>query len=351
MPTPSTLHRYLGWFVGIWFALISLSGAVLLLKNDLLRWQYPQLQNRPLPAHISDWGPLLDQLQQQSQFRYVKFPAPGAHWLEAVTLSNERYYFGAEQTLLLKRVPHGDWIDWLYDFHLHLLGGKAGHTVLGVIGLTCLLLLLAGIVQWWPKRFSRRLFVLPKPALNARALRQWHSLLALSFAPLLLLACLTGSLLVFNAPFRSVLSLFVATPAQAEPVIHAGLQPLTDTDWTAALAQAQMHWPDASLRLSSLRRSDDQPISFRAQSRGEWHQNGRSIVQIDASTNQVIYAVPASAYGNSAAIANSLYPLHTAAVGGKFYFWALLLSGALPCVLLGIGLLYSRHKRRRILAR
>ncbi|HEX5793104.1 MAG TPA: PepSY-associated TM helix domain-containing protein [Rheinheimera sp.] len=336
-----TLHRYLGWLIGIWLLLISLSGAVLLFKNDLLRWQYPQLQNLPLPSDISQWGPLLNQLQRQAEFRYVKYPDQDAHWLEAVTHSNQRHYYNASHTLLLTRAPRGDWIDWLYDFHLHLLAGKTGHTVLGVIGLICLVLLVAGIVQWWPKRFSRRLLALPKPALNARTLRQWHSLLALSFAPLLLLTTVTGSLMVFNAEFRSTLSVFSAAPQPALQLKTAGYQPLATTDWTAALRQAQAQWPDAQLRLSSMRTAADQPISFRARMAGEWHQNGRSVVQVDAQSSEVIYATPATALGNSAAIANSLYPLHTAAVGGVWYFWLLAVSGLLPLLLLLTGLLYT----------
>lgn len=343
-----TLHRYLGWLLGIWLLLISLSGAVLLFKNDLLRWQYPQLQNLQLPAQISHWGPLLNQLQQQPDFRYVKYPDQDAHWLEAVTHSNQRYYYNASHTLLLTRTPHGDWIDWLYDFHLHLLGGNTGETVLGVIGVFCVVLLLAGIVQWWPRRLSWRLFSLPWPAVNARALRQWHSLLALSFAPLLLLTTLTGSLMVFNAEFRTVLAWFSATAAPAAPLKTAGYQPLASTDWTAALKQAQAQWPEAQLRLSSLRTDDSQPISFRARMAGEWHQNGRSVVQVDAQSSKVIYATPATALGNTAAIANSLYPLHTAAVGGAWYFWLLAVSGLLPLLLLLTGLLYTFVNRRTV---
>lgn len=341
MPTARTLHRYLGWLIGIWLVLISLSGTVLLFKNDLLRWQYPQLQNQLLLSDISQWGPLLNQLQQQADFRYVKYPDQDAPWLEAVTHSNQRYYYNASHTVLLTRTPRSDWIDWLYDFHLHLLGAKAGHTVLGVIGVICVLLLLAGIVQWWPKRFSRRLFSLPKPAVNARALRQWHSLLALSFTPLLLLTTVTGSLMVFNTEFRTVLALFSASAAPAAPLKKAGYQPLATTDWTAALRQAQAQWPDAQLRLSSLRTDANEPISFRARMAGEWHQNGRSVVQVDALKHKVIYATPASAYGPTGAIANSLYPLHTAAVGGNIYFWALVISGLLPLLLLLTGLLYT----------
>lgn len=341
MLSARTLHRYLGWLIGIWLLLFGLSGTALLFKNDLLRWQYPQLQQAQPPAEVHSWGPLLNQLQQQPEFRYVKYPDADAPWLEAVTHSNQRFYYNAEQRLLLSRAPLGDWIDWLYDFHLHLFAAKTGRTVIGVIAIICLVLLISGLLHWWPARFNRRLFSLPKPALTARTQRQWHSMLALIAAPLLLLTSLTATLMAFNAPFRATLNVFAAVEPPPAPLKQASLLAPALTDWTQALTQAQAHWPDAHIRLSSFRDSAEQPVTFRARLPDEWHQNGRSILQLDANSQQIIYAVPASAYGNTGAIANSLYPLHTAYVGGSVYFWLLALCGVLPLLLLLTGLLYT----------
>jgi uncharacterized iron-regulated membrane protein len=347
--TASRLHRYLSWVFGIWLVLLSVSGAILLYKNPLLRWQYPQLQQIQPVADISRWGALLNQLQQDAQFRYVKFPAADAHWLEAVTFDNIRHYYNVQQQLLLIRAEHSDWIDWLYDFHLHLLAGEDGHTVNGVLGLFCLLLLLSGLWQWWPRRFNRRLFSLPRPNNSLRSLRQYHSLLALLLLPLLLLTSSTGAMMVFSQQTQAVLHALIppSTPAP-QPLRSIADVPLSATNWTAALQSAQQHWPAQALRLTSLRQKSSDPISFRVKATEEWHPNGRGVLQLNPLDNRVLYALPAAELAMAERLRNTFYPLHVAAVGGTFYQLTLLFTGVLSLALLLLGLIFSW---RRVKAR
>ncbi|SEH64235.1 Uncharacterized iron-regulated membrane protein [Rheinheimera pacifica] len=350
--TASRLHRYLSWALGIWLVLLSVSGAVLLYKNPLLRWQYPQLQHIQPVANISHWGPLLNQLQQDAQFRYVKFPAADALWLEAVTFDNQRHYYNQQHQLLLTRDVHGDWLDWLYDFHLHLLSGESGHTANGVIGLLSMLLLLSGLWQWWPRRFNRRLFNLPKPDSSLRSLRQYHSVLALLLLPLLLLTSATGAMMVFSTQTQTVLHTLIPPSAPpAQPLRSIAPVPLNATNWTAALQSAQQHWPVQALRLVSLRQKDSDPISFRAKAADEWHPNGRGVLQINPSDNSVLFALPAAELALADRLRNSFYPLHLAAVGGTLYQLALLCTGVFSLVLLLLGLLFSWRRLKARSAR
>lgn len=344
----SVVHRWTGWLLGIWLMLISLSGALLLFKNDLLRWQYPILASAPstAPTSAAIWGAQLNALQQQSQFRYVKFPDHDAHWLEAVTFANQRYYYSAKQQLLLVREPRGDWIDWLYDFHLHLLAGDTGHQVIGYIGLLVVLLIISGIIQWWPRHFSWRVIKLPLHRFNTRALRQWHAVIGLLFAPLILLTALTGSMMVFHQPVKAALGWAFSDTVTALPKQTAGTLATELTNWPQALTLAGQHWPAAQLRLATLRPDIDSPITLRAKAADEWHPNGRGIMQIDAAANQVIYAMPANELGQGEQIRNTFYPLHIAAIGGAPYRWTLFLSGLIPVILLILGLSYSVHSRR-----
>ena len=340
--TAARLHRYLSWALGIWLVLLSVSGAVLLYKNPLLRWQYPQLQHIQPVADISHWGPLLNQLQQDAQFRYVKFPAADALWLEAVTFDNQRHYYNQQHQLLLTREVHSDWLDWLYDFHLHLLSGESGHTANGVIGLLSLLLLLSGLWQWWPRRFSRRVFNLPRPDTSLRSLRQYHSVLALLLLPLLLLTSATGAMMVFSQQTQTVLHTLIPPSAPApQPLRSITAVPLSATNWTAALQNAQQHWPTQALRLVSLRQKDSDPISFRAKTTDEWHPNGRGVLQLNPLDNSVLFALPAAELALADRLRNSFYPLHLAAVGGTLYQLALLLTGVFSLALLLLGLMYS----------
>lgn len=345
MLSAARLHRYLGWGLGIWLTLLCLSGALLLYKNSLLRWSYPALAAVQPVTDVQQWGPLLQQLQQDADFRYVKFPDSDANWLEAVTFDNQRHYYDGQHQLLLTRQVHADWIDWVYDFHLHLLAGKTGHTINGVIGLCSVLLLMCGLWQWWPRRFSSRLFTLPKAQVSLRSLRQYHSLLALVLLPLLLLTSATGAMMVFSQQTQSVLhALLPPAPPVPKPVRSIAPVPLSATNWTAALQSAQLHWPAQALRLVSFRQKDSEPITFRAKANMEWHPNGRGVLQLNPRDNSVLYAVAAAELAPAERLRNSFYPLHIAAVGGPFYLLALLLTGVLSLALFVLGLLFSWHR-------
>lgn len=348
----SRLHRYLSWLIGIWLVLLCVSGAVLLYKNPLLRWQYPQLQHIQPVADISSWGPLLNQLQQDPQFRYVKFPEADALWLEAVTFDNQRYYYDGQHQLLLIREVRSDWLDWLYDFHLNLLSGDKGHTVSGFIGLFSLLLLLTGLWQWWPRRFSRRLFKLPVLNSSMRSLRQYHSVLALLLLPLVLLTAATGAMMVFGQQTQTVLNRLLPQAQSApQPVAVTDSVPVMATNWTAALQSARQHWPEQALRLVSFRREATAPISFRAKAVAEWHPNGRGILQLHPADNRVLYAMPAADLATAERLRNTFYPLHIASIGGVLYKLALLLTGLFSLMLLLLGLIYSWRRLKARSAR
>lgn len=352
MLSAARLHRYLGWGLGLWLTLLCLSGALLLYKNSLLRLNYPALAAVAPVSDIQQWGPLLQKLQQDSNFRYVKFPDADAHWLEAVTFDNQRYYFDGNRQLLLTRPVHADWIDWVYDFHLHLLGGKTGHTVNGVIGLLSVALLLCGLWQWWPRRFSRRLFTLPEAGTSLRSLRQYHSLLALLLLPLLLLTSATGAMMVFSQQTRTVLSAVLGQDQHPfTPVSGIAPVALELTDWPRALATATAHWPAQQLRLVSFRRKAQDVISFRAKAEDEWHPNGRGVLQLHPASYQLMYARAAADLSPADKVRNSFYPLHVASIGGVLYKILLLLSGVSCLLLFALGLSYSWQRLKARSAR
>ncbi|GAB3020166.1 PepSY-associated TM helix domain-containing protein [Bowmanella dokdonensis] len=340
------VHRWLGWLAGSWFVLVSLSGALLLYKNPLLAWQYPELRQAGPVASVTHWGPLLNQLQQDPAFRYAKLPAADALWLEAVTHDDIRHYYDQGFELLLVRAPHSDLIGWLYDFHLHLLLGELGHEILGYLGLSIVALIGVGLYLWWPRQFRRQLWRLPLTKLNLRTLRQWHTSLGSLFTPLLLLATLTGVLMVFNGPFRAGMNWLFTDPPLQMPSREPVPWPLADTDWPEILQVATRHWPQMDFRLLSFRQQETDAVSFRAKATDEWHPNGRGVLILEPGTRQVLLARTAESLGQGHQLSNAIYPLHIAAVGGNWYKIPLLLTGLLPLLLMTTGLVYYLKRPR-----
>lgn len=345
--TAKLWHRWLGLVLGIWLVLIGLSGAVLLYKNPLLRWQYPQLQGIEPVADISAWGALMDQLQQDPAFRYAKLPAEDALWLEAVTHTDSHYYYDHQGQLRLVRAAHSDVLSWLYDFHLHLLAGKDGRQVMGYLGLAILVMLITGLVQWWPRQVRRQLWRLPWRKPDLRTLRQWHTSLASLFSPLQLLILLTALAVIFSAQVRPALNWLFNDPVVVKSDAQPMVQPLSQSDWTEVLVRARSYWPQMEFRLLSFRGDAEQAYRLRAKSPNEWHPNGRSTLLIDAVSYQILDSQNADELGRGQRLYNLMYPLHMAAVGGQGYKLLLLFGGVLPLILFISGLWYYLLRRRK----
>jgi len=65
-------HRWLGLWLGLVLLLVCLTGSVLLFKNQLLQWLYPQLQVA-LVTDAALQGRVLDGLDQQ-QYGFARLP-------------------------------------------------------------------------------------------------------------------------------------------------------------------------------------------------------------------------------------------------------------------------------------
>ncbi|HEY9216712.1 MAG TPA: PepSY domain-containing protein, partial [Phenylobacterium sp.] len=83
---------------------------------------------------------------------------------------------------------------------------------------------------------------------------------------------------------------------------------------------------------------------------GEWHPNGRTRVRIDPASGAVLAADDAEALGRGMRLANAVYPLHAAAVGGRAYDLLTFFTGLAVTALGAFGLwsflLKPRGRRR-----
>lgn len=339
-------HLWCGLSLGLVYALIALSGSVLALQGPLLRALHSELTAHALPTPtqqaavleriVRDWSP--------RGLRSADLPtADLPSWQLYFDGSVRRYLDPASGDLLLTRTPSNDVLLALRDWHTHLLGGPTGETLLGVLGWITVLLLLSGVVLWWPRRGKLKAHLTPRTQPPARRWLSWHRSLGVLSLPLLFLVTLTGTLMVYHGGAKQALQvLFADTPAAAPPApIPVRATPI---DWAAVLAAAQHALPGAELRRIALPRADDGRVNVRAHAAGEWHPVGRSVVWLDPYRARVLSAVDATAEGTGARVGNLLYPLHAGGTG--LFWWALVLvSGLLPPFFLVTGFLYWRARR------
>jgi len=339
------LHRFFGLILALWLVPASLTGAVLLYKNELLQYLYPQLQ-QPLVRDLAVWGKVLDTLPQ-TDYNFVRLANTERPWLELARLDGTLEYWSASGQLLLSRSPYQDFIGWFYEFHLHLFSAELGEQIIGVLGVLALLLIGSGLWQSWPKRWGWRLWRLPLSAPRIRWSRQWHFVIAFWTAPLLLLASVTGTAMVYNQQVQQALSWVFNDPAANPPDPTISSYAVTQSQWALWLPAAQSQLPDGVLRLASFRKKTEQELSIRAQLDEEWHPNGRTVLKVDPASASVLSVQKATQMGQGKQLSQLIYPVHIAAVGGALYKMLLLMAGVIPLLLWVLGMIY--HKRREAL--
>lgn len=343
MRVAKKLHRVFGLILALWLVPASLTGAVLLYKNSLLQWLYPQLQ-QPLITDLATWGKVLDALPQ-ADYNFVRLAHTERPWLELARLDGTLEYWSASGQLLLSRSQYDDFIGWFYEFHLHLFSAELGEQIIGVLGLLALLLIGSGLWHSWPRHWGWRLWRLPLSAPAIRWSRQWHFVIAFWATPLLLLTSLTGTAMVYNQQVQQGLSGLFNDPVVKAPVSAHSSYPVTQSHWALWLPAAQKQLPDGVLRLVSFRKNAEQELSIRAQLNEEWHPNGRTLIKLEPASSEVLSVQKATEMGQGKQLSQMIYPLHMAAVGGEPYKILLLLTGLIPLLLWVLGMVFYKQRQ------
>ncbi len=343
----SWLHLWVGLVAGLLFALVGLSGTVLVFHHDLLQMQHPQLW---APAAPGTDGKVLARLLEQwvpQGLTAIDLPRESLPVYQAY-FSNEgrRYFDPGNGSLLLSRHPDNDPLLWLHELHTALLAGEAGHELVGVIGWISVAMLLTGLYLWWPARGRMLAQLRMYRGPPVRRWLTWHRGIGVLFVPLLMLATLTGVGMIYHGGARWLLtSAFGGDDGPVVPQIATnGDRP---PQWTRVLATAKTAMPEAEFtRLSPPRQGSD-VIGIRARVPGEWHPNGRSFVFIDRSGERTLLAHDATTQRPGARMTEAIYPLHIGVVGGPLYRWLTALVGLLPAFLLITGFLFWQRRRAR----
>lgn len=335
------LHRWIGGLIGLVLAVLGLSGALLVHKDA---WVMLPHASDVLVQDGAVIARTVERVMANPACRpeMISFAGPN-FGLDRLRFSDDSGAYVTQAGDLVTRWD-SQWERpelWLFDLHHHLFAGDVGETVIGIAALLGMFFVVSGVILWirTRKTFEFRLF--PRRLSRPAIVRQ-HRDLGVIAAPLLVLAFLTGSILVF----RPMAALILGSSAPAQ--IDASLKPPKATavplgsnlDWRAMIATAHARFPDAELRSLSLPRKKSGLITLRMKKPEEWLPNGRTTVWFTADSGRLIAARDASRLPVVVKIYNMLYPLHAAKVGGLAYRLVMTFAG-LALTLLGSLTLWS----------
>ncbi len=208
------IHLWTGLAIGLYVAVISLSGTVLIYRSELRQHFDPQ----PRPVAVSGTRLSGEELIEITQGRFPEHEVEV--WTNpedpslAVTMSTLRGG-GARQQHFLDPYT-GDYLGnalpagwrfttWLLDLHDNLLAAGGGRAVNGIGAILLTLLGLTGAVVWWPGVAGwRRAFLVDWRAPWRRFNFSLHGALGIWTVLFLLMWGATGIYLAFPAPFGAV---------------------------------------------------------------------------------------------------------------------------------------------------
>lgn len=349
----SWLHRWLGILVSIWLVLVASTGTLLLYKTEFLQWHYPQLALTELPS-FSTAGKVFDTYNSG----YAYLPRADKPWIEVIDGAGNTHYHGTNGEHLLTREALSDWIDVAVQFHHHLLLHDLGKDVMGVLSLFTLVILITGVIRWWPKHFNRRIFSvkwhMPWQKGFQMTLFQCHKTFGIVSLPAMLLGVVTGAAIMYAAFVSSSLSTLLpaerplwgdATYTVAGNASGAQLPPART--WAERFQIAAQVFPDMTPALVSLPVQADGTVSMRLVYNGEWHPNGRSKLSFHAATGELVnqHDTRTSALGFQ--LSQLIYPVHVAAVGGLAMLVVQIIGGLMLIVMPVTGVWFWLWRRRR----
>lgn len=338
--TLACLHATCGIVLAAYVLIAATSGGALIFKAEILAAAHPALTQAEPPPDIIAQAQRLERTID-GPISSIRFPDDTLNAFTARFADGSTALYDPET--LTRQGDHLGLIaasDWLFDLHHHLLAGETGETISGICGLLLLAMIVSGAVLWWPRRKAWRLrHIWPGRSSRTQRLAA-HQTLAVALVPLLSLAALTGSAMIFYDEANGILAAVLGDgDGTVAPVAGAG--PM------AALASRQ--FGEAAPRLLVPPGEGDDVLTIRLRQPGEAHPNGRTSLAWDASRMRLTAAHDPLRAGMGNRAADLLYPLHIGSIGG-LALRLLLLGTAAASVLatsFAVGAYLKRGGKRR----
>lgn len=352
-------HKWLGLSLGVLFALLGLTGSLLVF--------YQELDDGFRDASsVPPWSPSAVvaalQLAEPGRSGTWRIEAPSlrgapvtARYMKPVETAGESF-----APLIVRLHPQTlavsdrhfwgeDFWSWIYDLHYSLLLGDSGKTLLGIGGGLLLLLIGSGLYLWWPARGQwRPALAIKSGAVWKRRVYDLHVKPGVYIAAVMIVVVATGLVLAVPAWFKPGIGWFSPLTAAVRP---AGSLPVNSPFIAAevAMVAAQAHFPDAQVRWLETPTLTVPVWRIQMRQAGEVNRRfPRSQVWVDAQTAAVIAVREPGQNSTGDSIFDWLHPLHNGeafGLAGRIVVCAL---GLLPLLAFVTGLIRWRHKLRSV---
>lgn len=351
-----TIHLYLGFSFGLVFLFLGLTGAGLVYKERIQSLYQPKLDENYIDQDYLNLNQLEESLSDQFdqlEVRSLTIPHdPQGYYLfaikyvEAGSTQYQRLWVNPTnaETAAVIQDP-SILLTWIYQLHSGEILSDTGYIMVGIAGVGVLILLLTGVVSWWPGLVRiRRSLVIPAKASATVIYSRLHRISGLLLIPMFLVIVVSGVLLVFREE--------LITPWQSKPAVESGhrqsaTKPCVSSTLTNIQRTAENQFPDAYVNYIKLPRNQKRPIEVTLQ-----HDNevpsilGLTKVYIDTHCAAVVGTVDGRQLSLRESLLEHVLALHNGSYFGIMGRLMFVVLGFAPLIFVITGLLSWLNRRR-----
>jgi len=316
------LHRWLALALALPLIVVALLGSILVVLKPLDRWLNAELFS------VSAGPAALDLLERTRRHLQAEF-GPGASFVlrpprEAgeslrATVRGKAwegfiYLDPRDARELGRRGEREGLFNFVFELHSSLLLNETGKPLLAVLALAYLVLLIGGLVLWWPKRWKQA-FALTLDRGVLRGLFDLHRTAGALLGLLIAVPVASGAYMAWKPLSQAVTSMAGQTP-RTPPKIKVGDTALQPAPLDALVATAMARFGGAPVGYIALPAGAAKPVRVRLMLADDPHPNGLTSVWMHPLTGAVLRADRWNELDPGASANSVIYPLHTGELGG-----------------------------------
>ncbi|WP_431510795.1 PepSY-associated TM helix domain-containing protein [Variovorax sp. DAIF25] len=351
------IHRWVGLTLGPILAVTALLGAALVVGQPLDRQAHPELFVARTAGDATATRLPLEPLRQRLLAEFgpdtnltLRPPRqPGdSYWVLVRGSWDGTVYLdpftGAEQG---RRGTQEGAYNLIYKIHNSLLLDSTGKGILAFVALSYLVLLVTGLVLWWPTRWPPSLRIVLNRGL-LRGLFDLHRTGGAVLGLLIAVSVATGAYMAWR-PLGDFISAAMGQKPVKPPTIAKGSAHGPRLPLDELVARAQQVHPGQPIGYVAVPGKADRPVRVRFKLPDDPHPNGISSAWLHPVTGEVLAArkwQELDAGNGSVAV---IFPLHTGELGGVVHE---IVTALLGLALGGLGFsgIWLWWRRRRTAA-
>lgn len=354
-PTYLKLHRWLGLTVGLFLMIQGLTGAIMAFRDALEPIVVPSLIVSERPARLPVQG-LLDAFHRahpDADLTRAEFPDAAnqavifkstikkARWLTAIDPFDGRVVHDGTMTA---------WpLEFIFNIHEQLLSGPIGETLIGIEGISLLVLAIMGIGYWWPGR--KRLKQGFRVKLDGSTDLRWrtlHRAVGGGVAVILLMSATTGVLMVWKEQVRGAMNVVAKTESRPSPKVAKSDDGAAMVPIDPLIARAKVVYGDTPFRQLRFS-SGGRVVAVFLDSNRTIRADGTNQIYFNRYDGRELAHYIAGTQSGGAEFLDWIYTVHTGLWGGAVTQAIMLVTGLtlFGMALSGLWLWYTRTRRER----